>query len=132
MIDIDKLSYNEKIELAKTSNDINILDILAKDKSFDIRYYVAINRNTPAETLSILAKDIDWVVRHHVAYNGNTPVEALIILAKDKDWGTRYYVASHTNTSVEILKKLINDEHKYVKKQALTRLAELKGLTSFI
>ena len=106
MINIDKLSYRAKIRLAETSNDINILVILSKDRSS--------------------------IVRGNVALNKNTLVETLILLSKDTDVETRYCVAYNTNTSVEILKELINDENKHVREKALARLVELKGLICFI
>ena len=106
MINIDELPTQEKLILAKTSNDINILTILSKDKDEYIRAYVASNKNTPVEILSLLAKEQDRYTREFVAYN--------------------------KNTSIEILKELINDEDEHVKQIAIKRLAYLKGLNSFI
>ena len=106
MIDIDKLSYNENLNIAAISKDINILDILSKDTDTLVRWYVACNTNTSAETLSLLAKDIDANVRYHVAGN--------------------------PNVTIEILKELINDENKFIKNLAFMRLVELKELNSFL
>ena len=156
MIDIDKLSIDEKIELAETSKDVNILDILAKDKDWYIRCNVAGNSNTPTEILTILAKDKNnsvisfvakntpieiltilseeayWIIRSGVAVNYNTPAKILNILAKDEHGSVRYNVVFNPNVTIGILKELINDEQKWVKDQAITRLAELKKLNSFI
>ena len=132
MIDINKLFTEEKIELAQTSKDINVLTILAKEVNWRIRANVARNPNTPVEILDILAKDTDWQVRVGISYHPNISTEALSILAKDKNLSVRYHVAYNKNTSIKVLKKLINDEVEIVRETAIKRLAELKGLNSFI
>ena len=106
MIDIDNLSREEKIELARTSKDINILTILSKDKN--------------------------EFIREEVAYNSNTPTEALNLLALDVDTYVRYTVICNENVSIKILKELINDKDEDVREHAIKRLAELKRLSSFV
>ena len=106
MIDIDNLSVDKKIELATTSNDINILKILAKDKGWFVRCNVASNKNTPVKILNLLTKDTIFAVRYCVAYN--------------------------TNTTVEILKEFINDKDETIRKISIERLAILKGLNCFV
>ena len=106
MIDIEKLRRDEKLELARTSTDINILNILAKDRDFYVRYGIARNSNTSAESLAMLAKDKYIEIRFCVVYN--------------------------KNTSIKVLKELINDIDEDIKKAAINKFAELKGLNSFI
>jgi hypothetical protein len=73
-MDLSKLSFKEKLELAKNTNTSQeTLIILANDGLYAVRYFVAKNPNTPSETLTVLASDKDWYVRYRVARNPNTP-----------------------------------------------------------
>ena len=76
---------------------------------------LAINPNTPVETLKVLATDENSTVRYGVATNPNTSVEILKVLATDKDWDVRCVVAQHPNTSVETLKVLATDKNSAVR-----------------
>ena len=76
-------------------------------------YELALNPNTPPETLESLANDDNWLVRSHVAGNPNTPIETLERLANDKDWRVRCRVANNPNTPQYIktylkIKKFLN------------------------
>ena len=53
--------------------------------TYDMKYDLAANLNTPKEVLIILSTDKDWAIRCRVADNPNAPIEALTILSKDKD-----------------------------------------------
>ena len=88
--DVFKLSYDEKVKLAK-------------------------DPNTPTETLAVLATDVDSNVRRCVALNPNISKETLAVLATDKDWGVRCWVAQHSNTSQETLNVLATDKDFYVR-----------------
>ena len=61
-------------------------------------YELALNPNTPTETLDSLANEDNWIVRSHVAGNPNTPPETLERLANDKDSYVRWHVAENHNT----------------------------------
>ena len=61
-------------------------------------YELALNPNTPTETLESLANEDNWIVRSHVANNPNTPPEVLERLANDEDSYVRYHVAINPNT----------------------------------
>jgi hypothetical protein len=75
---------------------------------------LAKNPNTPPELLEVLATDEDWEVRYWVATNPNTPPEALKVLATDKYGNVRYCVAKNPN-STELMRRLVlmkNYEHQ--------------------
>jgi len=56
-IDINKLSYEEKIDLASNNEtSAELLAILAKDVDIDVRVAVAENPRTPYNTLIMLTK----------------------------------------------------------------------------
>ena len=110
-MDISKLSYTEKEQLAKNPNTpVEVLAALAKDDDYYVRCGVARNANTPVGTLAELAKDEATVVRMWVASNPNTPVGSLMVLAKDEDYGVRWSVAENPNTPVEELAAVLSVE----------------------
>jgi hypothetical protein len=88
----------DKFELARSSNTPpKVLEQIATDEDYHVRYYVALNRNTTPETLAKLANDEQWEVRYNVAFNINTPPEVLEQLANDETWTIRQ-VAHNPNT----------------------------------
>ncbi len=64
---------------------------------------LALNLNTPPETLTILAQDEDVYVRCGVACNSNIPPEILTILARDMDEDVRWYVERNSNATREVI-----------------------------
>ena len=81
---ISKMSVEELIDLARSTSDAEILNMLAINANYEVRCTVAANKNTSADTLDILAKDKDDDVRLAVANNPNTSYNTLIMLIKDK------------------------------------------------
>jgi glycerophosphoryl diester phosphodiesterase len=70
--DVSKLSFKEKIELAKNPNTpVELLQTLATYKNSSFRYWVAKNPNTPVEVLKVLATDENSDVQYWVAENPN-------------------------------------------------------------
>jgi hypothetical protein len=53
-----------KLDLAQTTIDPEILDELSRDEDSGVRWRVAENPNTSPETLDYLSKDKDWLVRY--------------------------------------------------------------------
>ena len=100
----------KKSDLAEKTSNREILEKLADDKYYSVRYSVAENRNTPVEILERLANDENKQVRREVAENPNTPVDILVGLADDESEYVRSGVAKNENTPVEILAKLADDE----------------------
>lgn len=102
--DVLTLSYNEKCGLARNPNTpVELLEVLATDRSQDVRYWVAQNPSTPVELLKILATDESSNVRYAVARNPNTPVEILKILATDENCNVRCEVAKNPNYKTQTL-----------------------------
>jgi hypothetical protein len=83
------------------------LDYLSKDKDSDIRFWVALNRNTSPETLDYLSKDKDSDVRCAVVFNSNTSQETLkqMSIVEEKDL-IKYRIKIHPNCSLETYKYL--------------------------
>ena len=81
-------------EVAKNSNiaDRYMLAYLARDRDKDVRWFVALHKNTPPKSLALLARDPCRIVRAAVAMNPNTPIEYLKLLAGDEDGGIRWIV----------------------------------------
>ena len=112
----DKMTYNEKVELAKDPNTPKeVLKNLSKDEDLDIRESVAKNPNTPIDILTTLSKDKNWYVRKCVALNSNTPIDILTTLSKDTDFDVRFGVAGNPNTPINILQELSKDKNWYVR-----------------
>jgi len=74
-----------------------VLDRLAIDEDWGVRYWVATNPNTPSEALERLANDDDYCVRCGAAKNPNTTPEALERLADDEEWVVRQFTADNPN-----------------------------------
>ena len=91
-----------EIQYALGSLSIEALEKLADSK-------------TSKKVLSILATDKGWVVRSYIAMNPNTPKEVLIELSKDGDTNVRYWVASNPNAPKDILEKLSTDDNSDVR-----------------
>jgi hypothetical protein len=99
---INNLSTASKIELLKTTDDVEVLSVLSNDEDSAVRCAVARNPNTPVEVLRVLSTDEDstdghYFVRCSVALNPNTPVEVLEVLSTDEDFVVRYWVANNPN-----------------------------------
>ena len=61
----------DKIVLAETTKDPNVLDELSQDEECWVRWNVASNLNTKPETLDVLSMDENTYVRCLVAENPN-------------------------------------------------------------
>jgi 3-methyladenine DNA glycosylase AlkC len=108
---LQNLSFDAKCELAGITDDVEILKVLSTDEDSWVRYWVALNPNTPVEVLRVLSTDEDYYVRRWVANNPNTPVEVLEVLSTDEYYYVRRYVAENPNTPVEVLKILSTDKN---------------------
>ena len=105
---IDNGSDFDKMEIAKNSDNEDILSLLAKDPSVDVRKAVAANINTPADVLVHLSEDECWV-RANVAINPNTSSDVLSRLVNDDYIHTVIGVAHNPNTPIESLSSLFNN-----------------------
>lgn len=74
------LRRKEKVSLATTTDNPEILEFLTRGHEFDVKVAIAKNAATSPETLTSLAHDKDtcWIsVRIAVAQNHNVPIETL-------------------------------------------------------
>ena len=117
-----KLRDEEPWELAKTTNDVNLLKQLSEDENKWVRGGVALNPKTSVDMLKKLSEDKDWYVRESVASNLNTPVNVLVRLSKDKDRDVRTAVAKNSRISFEVLKQLSKDKDRVVRKAVAQNL----------
>ena len=62
---------------ANPNCSIHLLELLAKDKDYDVRRSVAENPSCPVTLLELLAKDKESIVRRNVAYNPSCPIHLL-------------------------------------------------------
>ncbi len=85
LIELSEISLEERIRLAKSSANTELLNALAEDEDYDVRKVVAGSKNATAEILLNLAKDEDCNARRLVAANANATAEILVKLAKDKN-----------------------------------------------
>ena len=116
--DIEFLKKHGKINLLENNNaSPEIIDELAEDRDWHVRYGVARNPNTPVEVIMKLAEDEDANVRYGVARNPNTPVEVIMKLTEDEDVNVRYGVADNPRISAEVLRKLAEDEDEWVRQE---------------
>ena len=114
--DLEFLKRYGKFNLLDSNNaSPEMLEELAEDKDWEVRYGVAENPNTPAEVLMKLADDKDENVRYELARNPKTRVEILRKLADDKDWDVRCQVAHNRSTPAEVLMKLADDKNLNVR-----------------
>lgn len=115
---IKQLSEIEKEELAKTTNNIDILEILLFDKNWMI-----VNKcffNSLAKEFSPLLiekvfeeyrRHIDGTILIRIAENRNTPTEILLqILKTSKSSTMRAIIATNRNCSLDMIKNFSTDE----------------------
>jgi hypothetical protein len=108
-------SDREKIDLAKTTDNIDYLTALSRDEDSIVRSIVLYNENVTTDILEQLSKDNYSAVRVGVARNKNTPKDILDYLSKDVYPVVRKFVAENNNTSSETLAFLSKDSNGDVK-----------------
>ena len=81
---ISKMSEEELKDLARSTSDVETLNILAENENYEVRIEVAANENTSVDVLAMLAKDEDIDVRRAVVNNPNTSYNTLLLLSKVK------------------------------------------------
>lgn len=94
-------------EVAKKTNNQDILRYLAKDKDWWVQCKVAENEKTPPDVLDELSKHIKWEVREEVAKNASTAEDTLETLLFDKEDEVCFALALNIRTSTSILERLM-------------------------
>lgn len=85
-IELSEISLEERIRLAKSTSNTNILNVLAQDEDSQVRFHVARSTNATTEILMKLATDKKREVRDAVAINENVTAEILLKLTEDKNF----------------------------------------------
>jgi hypothetical protein len=93
-------------------------------KDVDVRWEVAANPSTTADTLTTLSKDGDVNVRLGVAKNPSTPADALTTLSKDGNVDVRCGVAANPSTPADTLTALSKDINSALAAATISPLAE--------
>ena len=90
--------------------------------NFQIRSFIATNKNTPPLYLEELAEDENWVVRKSVAANPNTSEKLLKKLAKDSSPHVKLALLDREDISnflrLELLEDLAKSNDRYIKNRA--------------
>ena len=87
-----------------------ILMRLGKDTDWAVRANVAMNTNTPRETLLVLSRDSDYRVRNYVALNSSTPIDILFSMVNDNNEEVRIAISKNKNTTTDSLATLALDK----------------------
>lgn len=94
-------------EVAKKTNNQDILRCLAKDEDWWVQSKVAENEKTPPDVLDDLSKHIKWEVREEVAKNASTAEDTLETLLFDKEDEVCFALALNPKTTTSILERLM-------------------------
>ena len=97
------------------------LGVLAKSLDVDVRYAVALNPSTSAQTLERMSNlsATNYWMRYLVAQNPNVSLNTLKSLANDSQACVRVAVAEHPNTPAGTLLQLIDDPASSVRDAVL-------------
>ena len=101
---------------------------------FQIRSFIASNKNTSLSYLEQLAEDENWVVRKSVAANSNTPVKLLETLATDCNCFVKLELLDREDLCRFLRLKLSEDlaksQNQYIKKQVARNKNTPKNILS--
>lgn len=100
----------DRAHLAEFTDDVELLEIYAKDPVADVRLHVVFNDHVTPGILEELAKDPVDEIRKHVAYNTKTPAVTVLGLAQDDSENVRFASAFNPNMPEEGFKLLLQDE----------------------
>jgi len=97
-----------------SARQVEYTKIIADDLETEILILVQ-DAHTPHEVLDNLANNPRWDIRYYVAWNPNTSVETLDKLYNDEIWEIQYRVASHPNALAKTLTKLAESPSKSIR-----------------
>ena len=113
-VDIDKLSQDEQIDIAKDTANPELQLILAEKDNQNVLKYLAGNTNLQLETQRILAEKDDQYVLRYLARNPNLLLEVQRILAKKDNQVVLEYLAVNRNLQPEIQRILAEKDDQDV------------------
>ena len=115
----------DEVRQAVAANDdcpAELLTQLASDDDSEVREYVADNPSCPTDVLLNLAEnDPDEQVRWWVVLRDDCPAEAFQHLAFDDDHDIRMHMAQRSDTPQDLLEKLADDFHETVRQYVAER-----------
>ena len=114
-MDLYKLSRKQKIELAKTTTDSKILDLLSLETDWDIKAEVAENENSPLSALLRVFLVCSYIVLKNPSYI-NCYLKKLYSYADHGNESFRMGVAEHPKCHPDILDSLKEDPIKFVRR----------------
>jgi hypothetical protein len=94
----------------------------------EMRRWIAHNKAVPTEILAILARDPSSDVRHSVARKNKLPAELMLELAGDENEAVRRAILYNKNAPIEVLRKLARDESADIAALARQRVAAAGAL----
>jgi len=108
-----KASFRRKI--ARETKSMKVLEVLSKDKNYEVRAAVAKNSSTAVGTLLNLAKLKNEWVKQALAENPNTPKSVLDKLIKENDEYILASLAVNPSLTKQKLLRISQFEHRWVK-----------------
>jgi hypothetical protein len=94
----------------------DVLKILANDTDPGVRAYIAYRRNLPTDLMFKLASDTDHNVRKNITFRNDLSDDALLKLASDDDHIIRLFVARKQNLPNAVLLKLASDDDPSIRR----------------
>lgn len=128
-MNLNDMTSNEIGELAQSTRDEKIQEILSKDKDKYLRGCLASNFNITEKIQEILAIDEDDYVRSCLAMNPKITIKIQQILVEDKY--AQVWLAKNTNLSWKIQLILASSKDKYTNKY-LAQNFNIDSLTAFM
>jgi hypothetical protein len=108
--DIKQIDSSIAVKIATSPEaPAEVLHHLCKFKNYEVRSWVASNKNTSSKTLSLMVRDTSENVLKEVAKNPNTLAADLIKLSDHSKKDVRYRVLSNPNCPIEVLHKYKDD-----------------------
>jgi hypothetical protein len=108
-----KVGYRKKV--ARETKSMKILEVLSRDKNYDVRAEVAKNEHAAYGTLLYLGKLKYRWIKTALAGNKNTPKSILDAFAKSDDEYVLAELAKNISTTTKQLQKLSQAAHEWVK-----------------
>lgn len=109
---------SSRLTIASAAKAIEVLELLSRDDSSDVREAVADNVRATTGILDSLSSDSVAAVRMAAAGNANVSVENLATLSKDPVNYVRWGVAHNERAPASALELLIKDTDSYVSDEA--------------
>ena len=120
--EIRSMLYHNQCDLADTSKNGKVLEILAEEGNEDVQRNVARNKNTPAKVLYKLIKKRNIWIDIDISWNKNTPSQLLEELSYEKSWYIQRGVICNPNTSTDTLVYLLEKGDKDLRPVVLHQL----------